>query len=113
MAKIYDEKKTAIRMTSHLEDFNGDSSEWKKSFYEVWRYQLTWDFAYEIALRESRRFGVFIDMLVKEAYKQNALDMLENLGYRNVTTSEENVGVVWEFEHKEFEDGFWTLVLEQ
>ena len=110
---IYDEKKTAIRMTAHYQDFEGQIEKWKDSFYMVWRYQMTWDFAYEIAVRDSRRYGVFIDILVKEAFKKDALKMLEDLGYRNVETSEENVGVVWEFEHPEFEDGLWTLVLEQ
>lgn len=110
---MFDEKKGAIRITTHYSDFNGNLQEWKYAFYDIWRYQMTWDFAYEISLRESRKNGVFLDLLVKECFKQNAIDLLDELGYMNISTSEENVGIVYEFEHEEFNDGFWTLVLEQ
>ena len=103
MAKMYDEKKSAIRVTARYEDFEGDIAKWKDSFYTVWRYQLTWSFAYRIDLRESRK-GVFIDLLVKPAYRKNVIEMLEDLGYRNVAENTEFIGEVWALEHKGLED---------
>ena len=82
------EKRKAIRMVAYLNDFDADLNRWRKSFYEVWRYQLTWNFAYRIKLDESRKTGVFILIDVRLGYKQNALEMLENLGYRKIEVTE-------------------------
>ena len=87
-------KEKAIRITAKLDDFDGDSIKWRNSFYMLFRYQMTWDFAYEITVRESRRSGVFVDMLIKPAYRENILETMDDLGYKKANVSEENVGIV-------------------
>lgn len=87
--KIYTEK--AYRFTATFERFDGDVEKWKQAFYEVWRHQLTYSFAYEIELRENRS-GVFLSMLVKEDYKDKAEGLAE-LGY-HFSINEEPAGIV-------------------
>ena len=87
-------KEKACRITSSLEAFDGGTQKWKESFYMLFRYQMTWGFAYEITVRESRRSGVLVDLLVKSAYKTNILNTMEDLGYRDISVSDENVGIV-------------------
>lgn len=87
--EIFTEK--AYRFTASFEKFDGDVEEWKQAFYEVWRHQLTYNFAYEIELRENRS-GVFLSMLVRESFKEQAKG-LEELGYQ-FTIDEETAGIV-------------------
>ncbi len=84
----------AIRINSDLSDFDGNVEQWKKAFYEVWRYQMSWDFAYSIKVGERRKTGVYINLLIKKAYLKPVKEMLKDLGYRNVTESAEHIGIV-------------------
>ena len=111
MAKVYDEKATAVRVIAHLEDFDGDVNDWKINFYELWRYQMTWGFAFEISVGESRQNGVFVDLLVKKPYKKNILETMQELGYRNITHYDETVGIVYGYEHEDL-DNIWYLYLD-
>ena len=88
------EVEEAVRITSPFESFDGDLEKWKDAFYQVWRFQLTWSFAYEIALKETRSAGVYLSMLVKPKYKSGILEVLDDLGYRDIHTYAENVGVL-------------------
>lgn len=114
MTKIYDRTAEAIRITSRLDDFDGDVAKWKDAFYELWRYQMTWSFAYKIEVIESGGSyfdrKVFVELVVKEAYKTNALDLMETLGYRNVKTEDIKVGIVNEYKHDL--DDIYELILD-
>ena len=88
-------KEKAFRFTAKFEDFDGDVEKWKGAFYEVWRHQLTYSFAYEIELRENRS-GVFLSMLVRESYKEQA-EGLSELGYK-FSVYEENAGVINDYD---------------
>lgn len=92
MAKIW--KEDAVRVTATYKDFNGDLLTWKNAFYELWRYQLTYSMAYKLAVRESNKSGVFVDILVRPAYKDNLVETMRDLGYRNMTVYDEKVGIV-------------------
>lgn len=102
--KICDEKKTALRINAWYEDFEGNLEKWKDSFYTIWRYQLTWEFAYSIVLRETRKKGVYVSMLINTTYKDNVLDMMYDLGYRELMTEQEPVGFVSGYDHEELHD---------
>ena len=104
MKKMYDEKTSVIRMRATFEDFDGGLEKWKESFYMVWRWQLTWNFAYSLKLNETRANGVLVDMLVKPAYRQNVLDMMKELGYQNISENTEYIGIVDMYGHDELED---------
>ncbi len=104
------EVQPAISIMAYLNSFDGDVEKWKDSFYQVWRYQLSWSFAYDIQLEESRRSGVFLRMVIKPEKKSNVLDVLESLGYRNVQVDPENIGVI-EYVSDEFLDQFIDVVV--
>lgn len=92
-------KEKAFRITTHANDYTGgDIDAWKAAFYEIWRYQMTFDFAYSIAVRESRASGVFFDLLVKEGQEDDAKDMLERLGCSEIQCYEQPVGIVEGYE---------------
>lgn len=101
----------AKRVRAFDSDFEG--SNWKLAFYEVWRYQMGWRFAYEITVHEVHGGEVCVSMLIKPAYEKNVLDMMESLGYRNVQVSTEHVGVIegYAIEAPEAEDMF-TVVMD-
>ena len=103
MGKVYDRKEKAIYVTSKLEDFDGDVQKWKDAFYELWRYQMTYSFAYKIEVKESGgsyfERKVFVDLLVRENYKDNVIDLMKTLGYQNINISEETIGIIDGYEH--------------
>lgn len=111
MAKILDRRESAIRITAHFNEFDGNLDKWKDSFYQVWRYQLTWSFAYSIKLNESRKHGVYIDLLIIPSYREPLLETMESLGYRDIALNTEFVGIVDAYGHKELE-GIEEVVLD-
>lgn len=106
-ADIWEE--TSVLMVAHLEDFDGNLQKWKDSFYEIWRYQMTWSFAYRIEALESRSRGVFISLRVRPAFRDSVEGMLEMLGYRNVSVNEEKVGIV---ESYTLPEDWWDIALD-
>ena len=103
MRDIVIEKEKAIRVESNFEDFDGDIERWRNSFYTIWRYQLTWDFAYRITVIE-RRSGVYVSLLIKPVFKEDVLGMMEDLGYQNVTTEDCNVAFISSYDVQNVED---------
>ena len=94
MKKVWDEKKPALRIVAHYENFDGQLDKWKDSLYILWRYQMTWDFAYRIDVRESRSRGVYVDLLIKPTYKEEVLETMDDLGYKGIITDETFVGII-------------------
>lgn len=88
-------KEKAYRFTAYYSSFDGDVEEWKKAFYEVWRHQLTYNFAYEIELRENHN-GAYLSMLVREGFKEN-VERLSELGFE-FFVHEETAGVVNDYD---------------
>lgn len=101
-------EENSFLMTASYEDFDGYIQKWKDSFYEIWRYQMTYSFAYDIEVLESRRNGLFVSLRVKPSFRQQAEEMLEYLGYRNVNVTEEKIGVV---ETYDVPDDWWDVIL--
>ena len=98
----------AVRIESDLNDFSGSLNEWKNAFYEIWRWQMTWDFAYSIRVSERRESGVYISMLVKKAFLKNVKDLLDRLGYKNATVTKEHIGIIqtYDIDDPDAEDMF-------
>ena len=88
----------AIAIRAAYEDFDGELSKWKDSFYQIWRWQLTWSYAYKIEIRERRANGVYLYMLIKPSFRKSVLGMLEEYGYKNVSEEATKVGVVESYE---------------
>lgn len=88
----------AVRLEAFLEDFAGTVEEWKIAFYEVWRYQMTYDFAYSIRVGEKSDNSVYMSLLVKGKYRKDARHLIERLGCKNIRESEEHIGIVQTYE---------------
>lgn len=84
----------AVRLEAFLEDFVGTVEEWKIAFYEIWRYQMYYTFAYSIEVAEKSDSSVYMSLLVKKAYLKNAKMLLKDIGCRNVKEWEEHIGIV-------------------
>lgn len=82
-AKVFMSLERATLVEAWLGDFDGDIAKWKDSFYQLWRYQMTWSFAYQIGLIE-RRNGVYVRMIVRPAYRKSLEETMPDLGYGNI-----------------------------
>ena len=111
MGKVYDEKKDALWVRAYLSDFDGDVAKWKNSFYELWREQMTWSFAYHIEVHEYSDGDVGVDMYIKPSFKDALLGAMESYGYRNVHVDPSAVGIVYGFEHESM-DNIEVLVID-
>ena len=99
---VYDRREEALEVKATFADFDGGLEKWKESFYQLWRYQLTWDFAFRFDLKENKN-GVYVDMLIELSFLESVLKTLEALGYRNVKITEESVGIISGFDHDELD----------
>lgn len=97
----WDEKKKALVVEAELSDYGGD--DWRGAFYELWRYELTWGFAYKLELCE-RRSGVYVKAVIKEAYRRNVEETMDALGYKNLTITETNVGIVYALDRDDMDE---------
>lgn len=95
MAKIHKDK--AYRVISKYEDFDGDVEKWKVAFYDLWRLQMTYSFAYNIEVREGHS-GVYVSMLVREAYINQTVDTMTEWGFGGIRKDEEPVGIIESYE---------------
>lgn len=91
--KVQYDKEKCIWVVAHHNDFDGDLAKWKDSFYMLWRYQMTWSYAYDIEVNENRKNGTFVRLLIKPAYLDNILGAMNDLGYRNIEIFDAYVGV--------------------
>lgn len=82
-----------MRVEASFKDFDGDVEKWKNAFYEIWRYQMGYSFAYEITLID-RKSGVWLSLLARKSFKKNIVETMQELGYRNIQTEEESVGII-------------------
>lgn len=90
--KLQAELEDAVRVDVFYSDFDGDIEQWKDAFYQVWRYQLTWNFAYSIQLMETRRAGVCMCIYSRKDFRDNVTELLTSLGCRNI--NEEDVSAI-------------------
>jgi hypothetical protein len=102
------EVQEALRVTSKFSDFNGDLDKWKDSFYQLWRLQMTWNFAYQLELDETKS-GVYVSMLIKPAFEENVLVNMEGFGYRKIHTYPEKFGML-SYASNEFLDQYIDVV---
>lgn len=97
--KAYYDKEPAIAVRASLEDFEGDVTKWKDSFYELWRYEMTWNFAYVLKVNEYSDKSVGVRIIARPAYKDALLDTMKHLGYRKITVDETAVAVISPYEY--------------
>ena len=82
----------ALLVTSTYEAFDGGLDRWKDSLYMLFRYNMTWSFAYSIDVIESRSRGVFVSLRINPAYRDELLATMEDLGYRDTKVSDDPIG---------------------
>lgn len=84
----------AVRITSYYRDFHGTLAKWEEGLYMLWRYQMTWEYAYQISVDERRETGVLVDMVIRPAFKDQVVGLMEELGYRETRCEEIQIGII-------------------
>ena len=99
------EKEKVFVVTAKFKDFDKEggsmilwntedkSTAWKLAFYELWRYQMTWSMAYDLAVIDGRE-NLFVRVICKEAFLDSLLETMEGIGYRDISQRESNVGLI-------------------
>lgn len=93
-AKVNVYAKEAVFVTAHLNDFDGDVQKWKNAVYELFRYDMTYGFAYKIDVIESRSNGVFVSITAKPTFESPLLETMNTLGFCNVRAQHESIGSI-------------------
>ena len=101
-------EKDAIQVFANFSKFNGTVQEWKNATYELFRYNMTFGFAYYIDIRENYKKDVYVVILLRPAYKDALIETMKDLGF-DPTITEEKVGVI---ECTEFPDDMLLAHLE-
>ena len=90
-----EEVKKTVSVCAHLSDFDTTVNTWQHAYFTMLSWKNTWGLVYQMDLLESRKSGVYVWVLLHEADNANRLiEFMEGLGYRNIKTSKENVGIV-------------------
>ena len=107
---VYEEE--AVNVVAYLEDFDGDVKEWKIAFYELWREQMTWSFAYEIVAGEHSDRSVYVCLKIRPKFKKALLGAMEQYGYRNIKTTDITIGIIEPYETEGFVESFDEVYVE-
>lgn len=81
-------------IVSHLSDFDGDTQKWKNAVYDLFRWNMTYSYAYKINVNESRSRGVFVCIYCRPKFEEPLLDTMEDLGFRNTKATHEDFGTI-------------------
>lgn len=87
-ARVWVYTDEAFLVTARLDDFRGGLQVWKEALYEMFRWNMTYNFAHRIDVREDRETGVYVSLLIRPAYKRNVVETMESLGFNPVVASE-------------------------
>ena len=99
------EKEKVIVLTATYENFdekggsmimwNADAKvdAWKLAFYELWRYQMTWQPCYRLEVIDGKD-ALFVRAVCKEGYLEPMISTMEGVGYREIKQYETNVGFI-------------------
>lgn len=82
----------AVHIVSFLNAFDGNVSEWKNAVYDLFRWDMTWSYAYKIDVIENRKNGVFVSLVIKPSFETSVVDTMTDLGFREVKTYHEDIG---------------------
>ena len=85
--KLYGETVKALEVKAAYEDFDGGDAKdqkWQYAFYQLWRYQLTYDFAYSIKVNEYSDQTLDTILIIRPSYKNAVLQTMKGYGYRNI-----------------------------
>lgn len=95
MKPRYDEKEIAEYFYTKLEDFDGTVEQWKERFYDLWRWQMSYNFAYKINLIDHLQYGgVELQIWCKKQYSKSVREIMEDYGYKIYQTAK-NIGVLY------------------
>lgn len=81
-------------ITEFITDNRSKLELWKYSIYELYRYQLSFEYAYSINIRETRRSGVYVMLVIKPAFNTSVLGLLETLGFTNIETENTKTAII-------------------
>lgn len=106
--KVPVREEDAISITSFLSDFDGDVTAWKVGVYELFRWDMTYSFAYKIHVYESRNDGVFVRVIAKPEYEEAIKETMEDIGFRKISLCHEKIGIIDPLDVPE--EAYWPLV---
>jgi hypothetical protein len=92
MARVAVYMEDAVYITSCLNDFDGGVQKWKNAVYDMFRWDMTYSFAYKIDVIESRSSGVFILLICRPKFEESIVATMEDNGFRNIKVRHEDVG---------------------
>ena len=61
---------------ANLDNFDGGLTEWKDSIYQLFRYNMTFDFAHRIDVREGRENGVYVYLVIRPAFQESLMNTM-------------------------------------
>lgn len=79
---------------ANLDNFEGGLAEWKDSIYQLFRYNMTFDFAHRIDVREGRKNGVYVYLVIRPAFQESLMNTMDELGFKNPIVTHEEIGAI-------------------
>lgn len=83
----------SVEVYSYLVDFSGNVEQWKEAVYDLFRADMTWNFAYRIEVKEGRK-GVFVRLIIKTAFEKNVVEFMADKGFGNLKVIKGQIGVL-------------------
>ena len=93
-AKVNVYAKEAVTIYAYWKDFDGDIKRWKNSIYDMFRWDMTYGYAHDILVYESNANGAYIRLIIKPAFKESVLDTMQELGFRNMSVTHDEIGTI-------------------
>lgn len=87
----YDKPVDCVQITSKFSDFDGSAEEWRKAFFDLLSWKNTWGVPYVLDIESNRDHEAFLCIVTKKCQKEQTIEYLAYLGYRNITCNDTKV----------------------
>lgn len=84
--------KKAIWITAYYKDYVGKN--WQDAYFQLLAWKNTWGIPYNMDINSTSKHEAYLSMIIPEHYEEQVLEMISDLGYRNIREEVGTVGFV-------------------
>lgn len=89
-----DKKVKVVAITAYYKDFDGEVEKWRESYFHLLSWKNTWCIPYEMDIYSTSKHEPYLSIIIPSKQKERVLELLNDLGYREVKTCEVDMALI-------------------
>lgn len=103
----YHQKKVkAVHISASYKDFDGEADRWREAYFNLLSWKNTWSIPYSMDIYSRRDHTAFLSMVIPRKRKEDVLEYLDDLGYREVKSTDIDLALIEVYDRDEEVDDY-------